>query len=290
LNEPLDFFVLFSSAAAMFGSPGQGNYAAANAFLDGLAHYRHAEGLPALSINWGPWSEGGLATEHDKTGRLAVQGFESIAPQQGIEALSRLLKQKFTQVAVIPINFQQWKRSFPAALESPLLSDVVKQLDNSGRVKRQESLIRKELLSIQTGWSRRAFLESYLQEQVAQVLKLSKSQIDLETPLHTLGFDSLMALDLRNRLEAGLGLTLSATMAWNYPTITELAPHLAAKMGVPLDHQETKDAREAVAPEAEAAEDSEDLIRLLGAVKEISEDELHHVVVDAGALERSANE
>jgi acyl carrier protein len=151
-------------------------------------------------------------------------------------------------------------------------------------------LIRKELLSIQTGWSRRAFLESYLQEQVAQVLKLSKSQIDPQTPLHTLGFDSLMALDLRNRLEAGLGLTLSATMAWNYPTITELAPHLAAKLGVPLDHQKAEDAREAVAPDAEAAEDSEDLIRLLGAVNEISEDELHPVIVDAGALERSLNE
>jgi hypothetical protein len=87
-TTPLDFFVLFSSAASLLGSPGQSNYAAANAFLDALAHHRQALNLPALSINWGPWAMVGLAaTQANRGDRLAMLGIESLSPAQGIEAL-----------------------------------------------------------------------------------------------------------------------------------------------------------------------------------------------------------
>ena len=103
----LDFFVLFSSAAALLGSRGQANYAAANAFLDALAHHRHAQGLPGLSIDWGAWAEVGMAAQLVRTQRtqLAAQGMRAIAPAQGVAALAHLLGQPTPQVGVIPVNW-----------------------------------------------------------------------------------------------------------------------------------------------------------------------------------------
>jgi acyl carrier protein len=95
--------------------------------------------------------------------------------------------------------------------------------------------IRQALLAVEPGRRRRSILETYIQEQAAQVLRLSPSRIDLHKPLRTLGLDSLMTLEFRNRLEQGLGLSLSATLVWNYPTVNDLSPYLAAKMNVALD-------------------------------------------------------
>ena len=111
--DPLDFFILFSSAGSVLGQPGQGNYAAANAFLDALAHYRQAQGQPALSINWGAWAGEGFA---DSVGgkrlaaRLALLGISSIAPKQALEMLGRLLGQSATQVVAVPVNWKQVSR------------------------------------------------------------------------------------------------------------------------------------------------------------------------------------
>ena len=111
-DDTLDFFILFSSAGSMLGQPGQGNYAAANAFLDALAHHRQAQGQPALSINWGAWAGKGFA---DSVGgkrlaaRLALLGISSIAPEQALEMLRRLLGQNATQVVVVPVNWRQYR-------------------------------------------------------------------------------------------------------------------------------------------------------------------------------------
>src|SRR5439155_17412903 len=89
-SRPLDFFVLFSSGSSLVGSPGQANYCAANAFLDALAHHRHAQGLPALAINWGRWTDVGLAATPDRGGRRAFRGFGRVSPGRGREARGRL--------------------------------------------------------------------------------------------------------------------------------------------------------------------------------------------------------
>ena len=123
----LDFFVCFSSAASLLGSPGQGNYAAANAFMDGLVHYRRSLGLPGLSVNWGPWAESGMAAElgvaHKR--RLLQAGMGMLSAQHGLQALEQLLAVDTTQAAVLPIDWESWESSSGALF--PLLTDLVRE-------------------------------------------------------------------------------------------------------------------------------------------------------------------
>jgi myxalamid-type polyketide synthase MxaE and MxaD len=126
----LDHFVLFSSAASLLGSPGQANYSAANAYLDALAHYRHGLSLPALSVNWGPWAEIGLAAAQENRGRrLAAQGLGSLTPEQGIRALELLLGQANAPpaIAVLPFNLRQWREFYPAAAGLPLFAELMQE-------------------------------------------------------------------------------------------------------------------------------------------------------------------
>ncbi|MBI2838245.1 MAG: type I polyketide synthase [Acidobacteria bacterium] len=237
----LDFFVLFSSAAALIGSPGQGNYAAANAFLDALAHHRHAVGRPALSINWGPWSGVGLAARPGRAGRLALRGIASITPAQGVETLARLLRQRVAQIGVMPLNVRHCFQSYPGLAEAPLFSELAREHDRAHLSAKQESPTRRALLSAEPA-QRLPLLESHLREQAAQVLGLSPSRIDPQRPLGSLGFDSLMTLELRNRLEASLGLKLSATLVWNHPTVSALAVHLARTLDISALSNDAPDA------------------------------------------------
>ncbi len=228
---PLDFFLMFSSAASVIGSPGQANYAAANAFLDALALHRRRQGLPAVTINWGPWTEGGLADTAERGGRLATRGLRSLTAAQALAAMAQVLTAGAEQSVVLPVDIRRSQRLLTAIGPIPLLDELV----GSAIEDAADSEIRRELLALEPGPRRRALLEKHLLDQIAQVLRIPAEDIDSETPLHTLGFDSLMALELRNRLEASLGVTLSATLAWNYPTVADIAPHLGEKMGAPID-------------------------------------------------------
>jgi myxalamid-type polyketide synthase MxaE and MxaD len=226
----LDFFVLFSSAASILGSPGQGNYAAANAYLDALAQLRRAQGKPALSINWGPWAEIGLAASQSNRGeRLAAQGMASIQPEAGLDMLGRLLTSDAIQIAVMPFDLRHWRQLFPSAARAPFLRELIREDGRPSQTK--ESPERARLLS-EPPALRVGLLETMLAEQVARVLRMTPEQIDRTTPLPTLGLDSLTALELRNRLELSFGVTLSATLIWAYPTIGQLAEFLAEKMGI----------------------------------------------------------
>jgi acyl transferase domain-containing protein/acyl carrier protein len=285
---PLDFFICFSSVTALLGTPGQGNYAAANAFLDALAHYRHAQGQPALSINWGPWAEVGLAAAQANRGeRLALRGIASITPRQGIAALAQLFQSKAAQIAVMPFNFQQWSEFYPAAGRSLLFSQL-QEVKPDAVPKPPESGIREALLAVEPGRRRQALFEAHLREQVAHVLRLVPARVPLNKPLKSLGLDSLMALELRNRLEMSLQVTLSATLIWNYPTIAELAPYLAGKMGVPLTAEATSPAPtpdggpkqgEAVTP-LETLVDDDELADTLSELEPLSQDDVEALLAD----------
>jgi NAD(P)-dependent dehydrogenase (short-subunit alcohol dehydrogenase family)/acyl carrier protein len=234
-GRPLDHFVLFSSASATVGSPGQGNYAAANAFLDALAHLRRAQGLPAVSIAWGPWKQVGLAAQANRGDRLAARGISGIRPEQGLRALSKALSQARPHVAVMNFDMAQWLRFYPQAASMSLLAAFAPAPVET----RPAADIRSELLAIPAGRQRRARLETLLMREAGQVLRLDPSKLDGRASLGDIGFDSLMALEFRNRLESSMRVQLSATLIWRYPTFAALTQHLADKLGMPLDNEVT---------------------------------------------------
>jgi NADPH:quinone reductase-like Zn-dependent oxidoreductase/acyl carrier protein len=238
----LDHFVLFSSAAGVMGAPAQGNYAAANAFLDALAHYRRAQGLPALSIGWGAWSEVGLAAAQSNRGdRLGLRGMQNITPEHGLVILEQLLNSSACHVAAMPINVRQWRQFYPKAAQSALFELLRDETANDGDAS-NALRVRLECADAPT---RRSLVEEHLQQQLARVLRIESQAIDPVRPLKELGFDSLMALEFRNRLELSLGLTLPATLIWGHPTLADLAPHLASQMGLPLAEVQAVAASEA---------------------------------------------
>src|SRR6185312_7981311 len=122
--DALDWFVLFASVAGVLGSPGQSNHSAANAFLDVLAHERRHRGLPALSIDWGAWTQIGAAADRGIVDRLAAQGIGAITPSQGLVALRRLMEANATQAAVLPIDWQRYLQKADRNAIPPFLSEV----------------------------------------------------------------------------------------------------------------------------------------------------------------------
>ncbi|WP_437512392.1 SDR family NAD(P)-dependent oxidoreductase [Sorangium sp. So ce1099] len=223
---PLDFFVLFSSAVSLIGSPGQANYAAANGVLDALAHHRRHRGLPALSVNWGPFSEVGLAAaESGRGARLEGRGLRSLRPQDGTAVLGRLLSSSSAsaQVGIVPLDARQWIEFYPHLAGSPFWSDLIRAVKDGALRPGRE--MRESLAGASSG-ERRGIIERLVKSEIAQVLRSDVARIDVETPFRALGLDSLSGLELRNRLESKLGLSLPATLVWTYADVSTLSREL----------------------------------------------------------------
>ncbi|MEV0493743.1 SDR family NAD(P)-dependent oxidoreductase [Streptomyces atratus] len=230
-ERELDFFVLYSSAAAVLGSPGQGNYAAASAFVDTLAHHRRSRGLPALSIDWGPWSEIGLAARPDRGGALSARGVESISPEQGIATLDLLLRGSAAQVCVLPLDRDKLRGHTGGGLLRTLV-------DRSGEVQagpQGQDDVRRRMLAVEPGRRRRAVLLDHCRAAAARVVGTEPAAIDTSAPFTAMGFDSLLSLELRTGLESSLGVTLPSTVTWRFPTIDQLVPFLAERMEIELE-------------------------------------------------------
>lgn len=222
----LDMFVLFSSMASLVGTPGQANYAAANAFLDALAEHRKSLGLAALSIQWGPWSEVGLAVEGRRGARLAERGMGSLSPKEGIEILSALLGTDLSVVAVGPFHMRRWCEVHPQ-LEARALFSGARAAELPGSAHQAsagepwQQLAPTELL---------ARLEVQVRGHLARVLSMSPEQVERDRPFRTMGLDSLMMVELRNVLGASVGVALTSTDMFNYPTVAKLASRMAARL------------------------------------------------------------
>ncbi|MGH8572125.1 MAG: beta-ketoacyl reductase [Gammaproteobacteria bacterium] len=225
-NLPLDFFVLFSSVTALFGWRGQGTYAAANAFLDALAHYRRGLGLPALSINWGPWVGIGAAAalESRHSDRWESLGLGSLAPDQGIRALELAMAGQNVQLAVMRVDRTAIAQGFSA--ESPLLGELIPHAqERHARAPLGYALVHR--LPEAAPSERRNILIAHIQAEVAKILGFPPGQWpDARQGFFDLGLDSLMALELKNRLDLAVGRRLPPTLTFDCPSIEALAAHL----------------------------------------------------------------
>ncbi len=225
-EDDLDFFIVSSSVSSVFGSPGQSNYATANALLDGLVAQRRAEGLPATGINFGPWAEGGMASSEAARSNLNAQGLAALAPSVALNALAEVGANGTGQATVIKANWQRAAKMLGAS-RPPILDLVLPR--EVGEVAGDSELL-KQLQEIPVA-QRAGFVTEFLQREVQNFLRLAQPPAASSRFLD-LGTDSLMAIELRNRLHSQFGgaFTINATAVFDYPTIGGLAEYLVAQL------------------------------------------------------------
>ena len=262
----LDFFVMFSSMVSILGGPGQGNYVAANAFLDALAHHRCELGLPGLAINWGPWQGDGMAgrvTQRDLA-RWAEQGHGLIQVEQGLEILGRLLaRPPAAQVAVLPVDWSKLFRQFPDRSEPRMLAELADRYARPTAA----APVRKQRLADTVAAAapnrRAAVVIAFVRDEALKVLGLdTATTIDFRQPLREFGLDSLMAVELRNVMAGAVERTLPATLLFKYPTIEALSDYL-------LESLHIADSTAAPTADAETAE-----------VESLSEDDVKKLLAE----------
>ncbi|WP_433662635.1 type I polyketide synthase [Nocardia sp. CA-128927] len=231
----LSGFVMFSSISGTVGTTGQGNYAPGNVYLDALAQWRRASGLAATSVAWGLWAGAGIGD--DKVRDTARRhGVLAIEPELMTMALQQALEQDETCVTVAGIEWERFFAAFTGMRPSPLLADLpeVGRFERSAAGPTGIASDRPDLaarLADLSAVEREQALLHLVCTEVARVLGYPASQrIDTEQDYKSLGLDSVTAVELRNRLTAAVGLSLSATLVFDYPTITTLAHHLLGKV------------------------------------------------------------
>ncbi|MGR9053326.1 MAG: type I polyketide synthase, partial [Gammaproteobacteria bacterium] len=266
---PLDFFVAFSSITSVLGSKGQINYCAANAFLDGLMARRRAQGKPGLSVNWGPWDEVGMITRLDERFRRAMadNGLRPMAPARCFEALAPQLangEQAALMVADIewPRFLGQYAGPMPALFETlreGAVASAAPQELRGGYYRKLEALPAAE---------RGKALNEYLRSTLARVLGFDDARsIKERDRFFDMGLDSLLAVDMKTRLEKDLDIALSTTLVFDYPTLEALSAHLRATLADAVDAAAASalapssrpKVQEAAAPAGEEAADLENL-------------------------------
>jgi NADP-dependent 3-hydroxy acid dehydrogenase YdfG/acyl carrier protein len=210
LDIPLDFFVMFSSIASIKGWPAQGNYAAANTFLDTLAHYRRALNLPALTVSWGVISEVGyVARNHDIAAELERQGLRPISPREAWRIMEYSLRSRCIHVAAGRIDFERLNVRGASEAVSRRFSPVLDRpkWNASGQAGSSPAAM-VDLLRASPPEQRQDLVESALRADLARVLGVRESQIDPDQPLSNLGVDSLMSVELETVVKNTFGVTL----------------------------------------------------------------------------------
>ena len=288
----LDFFICFSSAAVLLGSIGQGNYAAANAFMDTLVHMRRAQGLPALSINWGLWADVGMAAAAAERGQEQwnAVGMGMIPLQQGLSALQMCITADVPALMVLPVKWQKFVARYndriPPLYELLVQPERVHEAQQA--VQQQIATSRPEILQqleVAVPHQRKVLLQNHVEQQVLNVLGFDDvQQLDLQQGLFHLGLDSLMAVDLKNRLQKTLQCKLPPTLTFDHPSIAAITDYLA-KSVLHLEEESQ------VAPEQSLTED--ELVNTTSTSRaqelgELSEDDLEELLLKKlEALEES---
>ncbi|WP_244163027.1 beta-ketoacyl reductase, partial [Streptomyces bungoensis] len=253
-DRALDAFVLFSSVAGTLGTSGQGNYAAANAYLDALAERRRAQGLPATSIAWGPWADGGMADEEVVAWRMHRGGVLPLQPALGVLALQRAVGASRPAVMVADIHWGEYAPPFTMTRPSPLieaLPEARAAVEGAGAASERfgrgdGSGLRDQLTGLTPAEQERVLLE-VVRLCAAGVLGYSgASAVPAERAFRDLGVDSLTAVELRGTLAMATGVPLAASVVFDYPTPVALARYLRVQLLGDLVEEEEPSALEAV--------------------------------------------
>ena len=222
---PLDFYVLFSSTTALLGSSRLGPYAAANQFLDALAHHRRTEGRPALSVNWGTWDEMRAASEGERRA-FSQGGLLPMRSEDALATLGRLVAGPAVQATVAAVDWESLIALYEVKRPRPLLAELRARPTAAPAPARPRPVELRARLEAASPETRRELVLEHVRDAAAAVLGLDPGRVDLEQGLFDMGMDSLMAVDLKARLEAVTGQRLPSTLTFNYPTVTALAGFL----------------------------------------------------------------
>jgi acyl carrier protein len=221
---------MFSSVSSIFGNPAQGNYAAANAFLDSLAHHRRALGLPALTINWGVLGGEGYVARNERVAEfLAKQGISGLSPGEVVLIVESLLRAGSAQVAAIRVDWAKWKTFFRGMQGNPLVERIFAAVEG------------QETTGVASDWRNRIesaapdekenVIAQAVREIVGSVLRVKADSLRNDQPLTDLGLDSLMGVEIENSLEAAIGVALPPTSLMRARTIGQIATLIAGHVG-----------------------------------------------------------
>jgi acyl transferase domain-containing protein len=229
-DKSLDFFLLFSSASSLVSLPQMGPYAAANAFLDGLAAYRKSLGLCAMSVNWGPWIESGMYARFaaEGGGKTAVRETAGMKTEEGLHCLLRLFGEETAGIAVLPGNWRAWAQAHSGLMASRFLAGLLGG-KKPAAAESEPAALREKLLQAPVP-ERNARLVTYLRDALAAIVGFDASAVNPLRPITECGVDSLMVLELRNRMTSDLGVTISNKRLLEGPTLVELAHYLADEL------------------------------------------------------------
>ncbi|HEX4701678.1 MAG TPA: SDR family NAD(P)-dependent oxidoreductase, partial [Pseudonocardiaceae bacterium] len=232
LDDDLDAFVLFSSNAGVWGSGGQGAYAAGNAYLDALAQHRRDRGRTATSVAWGAWRGGGMAAHDDAEEQLRRRGVRAMPPEVTLAALRTALDHDETFVAVADVDWARFVPGFTSARRRPLLDELpeVRQALAAEQATPTDQTLARRMATLPPAERDRLVLD-LVRGAVGAVLGHSRAEaIDAGRAFKEIGFDSLTSVELRNRLTASTGLKLPATLVFDHPTPAELARFIRSEL------------------------------------------------------------
>ena len=226
----LDCFVMFSSVSSIFGNPAQGNYSAANAFLDSLAHHRQALGLPALTVNWGVLGGEGYVARNERVADfLARQGTMEISPGEATALLDSFLRAGTPQAISIRVDWNKWRQFFRSMQENPLLERIFAALENQESTGATSDW--RSRIDAAAPAEKQTVICQAVREVVGSVLRVKPDSLRDDQPLTDLGLDSLMGVEIETSLEAAVGVALPPTSLMRARTIGQIGALIAGHLG-----------------------------------------------------------
>ena len=279
----LDLFVLYSSAASLLGPAGQSSYAAANAYMDAVACWRRKQGLPATSVSWGPWSELGMFARGGEAARRAVteRGFVPMTPGEALDGLGRAIATGAGHLGVFRMDWSAFQRSLGADARPPILADLLRDTPEAAVSDTPVNAALEEIRSAPA--ARRAqVLQRYLLGEVAHILESEPADVSPKKGFREMGMDSLLTVELRNRIEKLLGCSLRSSLLFDHPNVEQLTAYLLSEL---VDDSEPA---EPTGTESDATAPSE--VTEVDEFADMSDEEAERLLLEELALIRESDE